>query len=169
MMEKRLGDLALEDSKTEYKGKLLHEKDPHSVRAKLILKNIIQGLERLVKRNPDRTLQAFTDGEVAAVIAHEVGHVVARHHVEFLDVLVNKPKLELEADYIGLLLMASAGYNPRIAVELRKNISLSNPGFLKEDHNYPSYEERANSLTQAHVMEQALTIYKESGRNILLT
>ncbi|KAF9602811.1 hypothetical protein IFM89_031580 [Coptis chinensis] len=107
------------------------------------------------------TLQALTDGEVSAVIAHEVGHVVARHLVEFQHMLLNRRKRELEAYYIGLLLMASARYNPRIAVELWKNISLSYPDFSKGDHEHPSVEERANSLAQAHVMEQALTIYKE--------
>ncbi|KAF9611666.1 hypothetical protein IFM89_034849 [Coptis chinensis] len=191
MMQKRLGDFNLEDCMIKYKGKLLDEKDPHSVRAKLILKNIIQGLERQVKCNPNSnasgyyydgfnwnilvmdhfvmdafcipggtifiyvgTLQALTDGEVSVVIAHEVGHVVARHLAEFQHILQNSHKRELEADYIGLLLMASAGYNPRIAVELWKNINLSYP-------DDPSIEERANSLAQAHVMEQALTIYKE--------
>ncbi|KAF9599973.1 hypothetical protein IFM89_002008 [Coptis chinensis] len=198
MMQKRLGDFMLEEYKIKYKGKLLDEKDPHSVRAKLILKNIIQGLERQVKCNPNSNvsghyydgfnwnmlvvddfimdahcipggtificvgmLQALTDGEVAAVISHEVGHIVARHTVEIPHPNLNRCKRELEADYIGLLLMASAGYNPRMAVELLKNISLSTPDCSKGDHEHQFVEERANSLAQAHVMEQALTIYKE--------
>ncbi|KAF9608456.1 hypothetical protein IFM89_009822 [Coptis chinensis] len=198
-MHKRIGDDALEGCMIEYKGKLLDEKNPHSVRAKLILKNIIQGLERQVKCNPNSNvsgyyydgfnwnilvvnnciahahcipggtifisvgaLQAFTDGEVAACIAHEVGHIVARHTVEFQHPNLNRCKREFEADYIGLLLMASAGYNPQIVVEFWKNMILRYPDFSKEDHEHPSYEERANSLAQAHVMEQALTIYKES-------
>ncbi|KAF9601092.1 hypothetical protein IFM89_016065 [Coptis chinensis] len=57
--------------------------------------------------------------------------------------------------------MASAGYNPRIAVEFWKIASLSNPDISKGDLNYPSFEERANFLAQAHGMEHALTIYKE--------
>ncbi|KAF9597340.1 hypothetical protein IFM89_017243 [Coptis chinensis] len=199
MMHKRIGDDALEGCMIKYKGKLLDEKDPHSMRAKLILKYIIQGLERQVKCNPNSnasgyyydgfnwnilvvdnfimhahcipggtificvgTLQALTDGEVAACIAHEVGHIVARHTVEFQHPNLNRCKREFEADYIGLLLMASAGYNPRIVVEFWKNMILSYPDFSKGDHEHPSYEERANSLAQAHVMEQALTIYKES-------
>ncbi|KAF9621831.1 hypothetical protein IFM89_028419 [Coptis chinensis] len=121
MTEKLVGDLELEDHKLKYKGKLLDEKHPQSMRAKLILKNIIQGLEREVKRNPNSNasgfihydefnwnilvvdtlwiqafyiaggnificrgaLEAFTDGELAMFIGHEVGHVVARHLAEF--------------------------------------------------------------------------------------
>ncbi|KAF9612290.1 hypothetical protein IFM89_038860 [Coptis chinensis] len=196
-MKEKQANFRLEAYKTKYKGKLLDEKEPHSVRAKLILKNIIQGLEREVKRNPNSNASGFnhydkfnwnilvvdelgihaisfaggticisrgtleiTDGEIATVIAHEVGHIVARHPNE-IPQLVSRCKIELEADYIGLLLMASAGYNPRIAVEFWKIISLSNPDVSKGDLYYPSYEERGNSLAQAHVMEQALTIYKE--------
>ncbi|KAF9601091.1 hypothetical protein IFM89_016064 [Coptis chinensis] len=177
MQEKLLANSWLEESKTKYKGKLLDEKDPHSVRAKLILKNIIEGLEREVKLDElpihalamaggtififRGTLEGLTDGGVATVIAHEVAHVVARHMAEFPHLLVSSHKRELEADYIGLLLMASAGYKPRIAVEFWKIASLSNPDISKGDLNHPSFEERANFLAQAHVMEQALTIYEE--------
>ncbi|KAF9602810.1 hypothetical protein IFM89_031579 [Coptis chinensis] len=199
MQEKLLANSWLEERKTKYKGKLLDEKDPHSVRAKLILKNIIQGLEKEVKRNPNSnasgfnhydefnwnilvvdelainasamaggtifilsgTLEVLTDGEVATLIGHEVAHVVARHLFESPRSLSSRRKQELEADYIGLLLMASAGYNPRVAPEYFRKISSMYPD-SKGDHEHPSSEERANLLSQAHVMEQALTIYKES-------
>ncbi|KAF9605495.1 hypothetical protein IFM89_017514 [Coptis chinensis] len=109
------------------------------------------------------------DGEVAMVIAHEV----ARHSTEYP---INYHMRELEADYIGLLLMALAGYDPRIAPKVWRNLdwwcelerklerwlSLESP---KEDQfsSHPSHKERAIFLEQAHVMEQALAIYKEVG------
>lgn len=84
------------------------------------------------------------DAEIATIIAHEMAHVVARHDAEKATKTVGlkiierilrmfaKPdrvdtlsshylwlplcrRLEIEADYIGLLLMASAGYDPRVA------------------------------------------------------
>ncbi|KAL0382313.1 UNVERIFIED_CONTAM: Mitochondrial metalloendopeptidase OMA1 [Sesamum calycinum] len=84
------------------------------------------------------------DAEIATVIGHEVGHVVARHSAEqisknlwltilqlilyqfFMPDIVNtmsnlflrlpfSRRMEMEADYIGLLLVASAGYDPRVA------------------------------------------------------
>ncbi|XP_074363353.1 mitochondrial metalloendopeptidase OMA1-like [Apium graveolens] len=86
-----------------------------------------------------------SDAEIAAVIGHEVAHVVARHsaerrttkllflirmliiplgssaEVKKLGKLILNPirqRNEMEADYIGLLLMASAGYDPRVAPKM---------------------------------------------------
>ncbi|KAJ4835685.1 hypothetical protein Tsubulata_016615 [Turnera subulata] len=74
-----------------------------------------------------------TDTEIAALLAHEIAFIVARHHVEGIKLLgirisdeslsktmsflllPFKRRHEIEADYIGLMLMAGAGYDPRIA------------------------------------------------------
>ncbi|KAF9602177.1 hypothetical protein IFM89_025477 [Coptis chinensis] len=60
------------------------------------------------------TLEALTDGDVATVIGHEVEHVVPRHIVKFPRMLSNLRKQEVEADYLGLQFIASAGYDPRV-------------------------------------------------------
>ncbi|KAL3639900.1 metalloendopeptidase [Castilleja foliolosa] len=83
----------------------------------------------------------LTDPEVATIIGHEVGHAVARHSAEqtskdlwltilqlilihfFSPDIVNtmsnlflrlpfSRRMEMEADYIGLLLLAAAGFDP---------------------------------------------------------
>lgn len=58
-----------------------------------------------------------------------------------------------EADYIGLLLIALAGYDPRTALKVYEKW-----GKLRRKS---IYEERAKALAQDQIMEEALTIYKE--------
>jgi len=95
---------------------------------------------------------AETDAQLAAVLAHEVGHVVARHPSEQMSqsaaiqtalgvagagegavgqlvqlatgvgALSFSRSAEAEADRIGLEYMARAGYDPRAAVELWQNM-----------------------------------------------
>ncbi|KAI3944417.1 hypothetical protein MKW98_006578 [Papaver atlanticum] len=72
--------------------------------------------------------------------------------------------MEKEADYIGLLLLASAGYDPRGAPQVYEKLGeLLDGGLLLEDYLYthPSGKKRAQLLSQDKVMEEALCIYKE--------
>ncbi|KAK8561042.1 hypothetical protein V6N13_026472 [Hibiscus sabdariffa] len=139
-----------------------------------------------------------TDSEIATIIGHEVAHAVARHIAEtitralllvilkfivFYCILVNtnpmsalffrfpfSRRMEVEADYIGLLLLASAGYDPRTAPKVFEKL-----GQVAKDstlHYYllkhPPVKERAQLLAQAQVMEEALTIYRDvvAGRGV---
>jgi predicted Zn-dependent protease len=95
---------------------------------------------------------ARTQAQLAAVLAHEVGHVVARHPSELMSqnaaiqtalgtagvtegavgelvqlvtgvgALSFSRSAESEADRIGLEYMAQAGYDPRAAIELWQNM-----------------------------------------------
>ncbi|KAH7619735.1 putative Mitochondrial metalloendopeptidase OMA1 [Nannochloris sp. 'desiccata'] len=60
-----------------------------------------------------------TEDELAAVIAHEAGHVVARHVAERLTRVL---KAETEADVIGLQLAARACYDPAAAAVVFKKL-----------------------------------------------
>ncbi|KAF8379350.1 hypothetical protein HHK36_028784 [Tetracentron sinense] len=141
-----------------------------------------------------------TDAEIATVIGHEVAHAVARHAAEGLTknlwfailelivyqfimpdiatamahLLLRLPfsrRMEMEADYIGLLLMASAGYDPRVAPKVYEKLGqLTGNSALKEYlSTHPSGKKRAQVLSQAKVMEEALSIYREvkAGRGVL--
>jgi metalloendopeptidase OMA1, mitochondrial len=142
------------------------------------------------------------DAQLAAVMAHEVGHVVAQHGAERMsqNILVsvavvtasvgaavtqNSPEAagavaagggalaavgftlpfsrlhENEADYLGLIYMARAGYDPREAVKFWQLMTEQDkakvPEFLS---THPSDSTRIERLEAA--MPQALIIYEES-------
>ncbi|KAI3982535.1 hypothetical protein MKX01_031274 [Papaver californicum] len=141
-----------------------------------------------------------TDAEIATVISHEVGHVVARHGAEQISnnmwftilqiilmqfvgmpdlvnltsqLLLRLPfsrRMEMEADYIGLLLLASAGYDPRIAPRVYEKLGEVTGDSSLRDYlaTHPSGKKRAQLLSQAKVMEEALHIYRKSrlGRGV---
>jgi len=137
---------------------------------------------------------ARTDGQLAAVIAHEVAHAVARHGVEKVSrelllglglaalgaatgdedltagaavaglLLVSLPfsrEQEREADHIGLLYMARAGFDPREAIRLWENFRRLEgddlPAFLS---THPPKEERLLRLRA--LMPRALEEYRRA-------
>ncbi|XP_015877852.1 mitochondrial metalloendopeptidase OMA1 [Ziziphus jujuba] len=141
-----------------------------------------------------------SDAEIATIIGHEVGHAVARHSAEgitknlwfailqlilyqfVMPDLVNtmstlflrlpfSRRMEMEADYIGLLLIASAGYDPRVAPHVYEKLGrvAGDDSSLKDYlSTHPSGKKRAQLLAQAKVMEEALHIYMDErgGRGI---
>ncbi|OMP09762.1 Peptidase M48 [Corchorus olitorius] len=145
-----------------------------------------------------------SDEEIAAVLAHEMGHAVARHVAEgmlrrlvlllltfvglgALDVIFKlrhtlpailvdnffSRRREAEADYIGLMLMASAGYDPQVAPNLYENkIPLMFPEIppnVFEDLEYwlsfvashPPCKKRAKLLKEPKTMELAKQVYED--------
>ncbi|GER25300.1 peptidase family M48 family protein [Striga asiatica] len=131
------------------------------------------------------------DAEVATVIGHEVrvnfsfmyfcmGAAHTTHtlmiykremevygHVEYF---ICRLRMEMEADYIGLLLIASAGYDPRVAPQVYEKLGRVAGESALQDYlaTHPSGKKRAQVLAQAKVMEEALSIYREvqAGRGV---
>ena len=139
---------------------------------------------------------AKDDNQLAAVMAHEVGHAIARHGSEristqmavqlglvglsaaagqeygqFTNLAAQAASLgiilpftrnqESEADHIGLILMAKAGYDPRAAVPLWENFKTAGgsrpPEFLS---THPAPQSRINRLQE--LMPEAMAIYRKS-------
>jgi predicted Zn-dependent protease len=75
-------------------------------------------------------------------------------------------RLEMEADYIGLLLMAEAGYDPRLAPVVYEDLErieasykeFTLGGFLR---SHPPGRKRAKALARPKIMEEALTLYND--------
>lgn len=136
------------------------------------------------------------DDQLAAVMAHEVGHAIARHSSERMStqmavqlgvvglgiaagsenqqlaslaataatlgiVLPFTRNQEAEADHIGLILMAKAGYDPRAAVPLWENFRNYGgdrpPEFLS---THPSPDSRIERLKG--LMPEAMEVYRQN-------
>lgn len=129
---------------------------------------------------------------LAVVMGHEIGHVVARHGTERMtntlgldlalsfvrlgdyaqlaqmgfNVLVNLPfgrQQESEADEIGLVYMARAGYDPREAIAFWERMEGAaggggTPEFLS---THPSHETRVHRLKEK--LPEALDIWRAAG------
>jgi predicted Zn-dependent protease len=140
---------------------------------------------------------AENDDQLAAVMAHEVAHAIARHGSERMSqqvlvegglqglgaatgnagyvqmaaaaatlgiILPYSRSQEAEADHIGLIYMARAGYDPRAAIDLWKNFDALRgdrpPEFVS---THPSPGSRIERLER--VMPEAMDIYEGSAGN----
>lgn len=104
-----------------------------------------------------------TDAEIATILAHEIAHMVARHWAE--SIIYEKwfpfplkvhflRRNELEADHIGMLILAAAGFDPRIApVAVEKLVG--------NDIFHHSGKKRAQLLSNARCMDEAMELYRE--------
>jgi predicted Zn-dependent protease len=136
------------------------------------------------------------DNQLAAVMAHEVGHAIARHSAERVSqqmalelglaglgmtgsgaqyaqlagtaatlgiVLPFSRQQEAEADHIGVIMMAKAGYDPRAAITLWQNFAKYGgeraPEFLS---THPAPESRMQEI-QA-LMPEAMAIYQKAPK-----
>ncbi|RZC73129.1 hypothetical protein C5167_048608 [Papaver somniferum] len=73
-------------------------------------------------------------------------------------------RMDKEADYIGLLLLASAGYDPRGAPQVYEKLGDGKSSWSSDYlSTHPSGKKRTQLLSQEKVMEEALSIYRKSN------
>ncbi|KAF7076108.1 hypothetical protein CFC21_080807 [Triticum aestivum] len=118
-------------------------------------------------------LKHFTDAEIAFVIAHEIGHIVARHcseiwYAKWFPLPLILPffqRTEMEADHIGTLLLGAAGFHPYASLlYFRKAAMIERASWTPEDPIplHPSDKRRVERLYQPKIMEEAMKLYKEA-------
>ncbi|KAF7056566.1 hypothetical protein CFC21_063963 [Triticum aestivum] len=116
-----------------------------------------------------------TDGEIAFALAHEVGHIIARHQADighsvwlpdFLRPIFLQ-RMEIEADHIGILLLAAAGFHPDHALAVAKKYATIAGGYSvwKQilDTTHPHPRDRLARLSEIKTMEEALELYNEAN------
>ncbi|KAK4385085.1 Mitochondrial metalloendopeptidase OMA1 [Sesamum angolense] len=107
------------------------------------------------------------DTEIATIIGHENVDPMKADRT-FLP--TKYERMEMEADYIGLLLVASAGYDPRVAPQVYEKLGRVVGDSALQDYlaTHPSGKKRAQVLAQAKVMQEALDMYREvqAGRGV---
>ena len=80
-------------------------------------------------------------------------------------------RLEAEADYIGIMLLAAAGYDPQAALKVREKFAAmerKNNYWWRYDRRgstHPPGEKRVQLLSQHKVMGEALQLYREVSAN----
>lgn len=68
----------------------------------------------------------------------------------------------MEADYIGLMLMASAGYDPRAApTVVEERLGADDSEYFRIRATHPKGKKRAEKLRRPKVMGRAEEIYRE--------
>ncbi len=104
--------------------------------------------------------QLKTESELAAVLAHEIAHVVKRHQLQSLSsdttqtnlgaiTVALPPALEFEADRMAVVILARAGYDPAaylsVLRRLRSNHS-NDAGLAMLNTVHPPFGERITQL-----------------------
>lgn len=116
------------------------------------------------------------EAELAFVLAHEMGHVLGQHAEREL-ALAGTPegergaqarrlRCELEADREGLLLMARAGYDPRVGLRFWQRFTSTPEAVLQQQlaGTHPSHEERMRALQSA--LPEVMQLYRRAEKQV---
>ena len=86
---------------------------------------------------------AATDPELALVVSHELAHIILNHTGSFFG--LGSARLEHEADYVGLYILARAGFDLERGVRLFDRMSVAFPK-LDEAASHPPLRSRLRAL-----------------------
>ena len=115
---------------------------------------------------------ADTEAGLAAILSHEVAHALA-HDEKLAQLQADATEAntavsfsreeEIEADGIGLKLMASAGYNPREMLRVWNRLKTGDEKFSRDPvHSHILYDRRMEQISER--LPEALVLYERSRR-----
>ncbi|CAM0877852.1 unnamed protein product [Alopecurus aequalis] len=156
---------------------ILHPSDPRSVRVRRIAERIVHAAHRGlgIYDSNDAPMLRVTEkrrmwGKAQPNTSHlrqlkwDVAHVIARHSVDintcstFLYQLIFSRRHEIEADYIGILLLGAACFHPQWFHVIVEKFAK----FHRRSLIHPSPEKRLQLLSEAKTMKEALELYSEA-------
>ena len=74
-------------------------------------------------------------------------------------------RMEIEADRIGMLLLAAAGFDPHLAIEVEEKLGKITGDSELQNYmsTHPSSKKRVHCLLQDKVLKEAMELYRENG------
>ncbi|XP_074328407.1 mitochondrial metalloendopeptidase OMA1-like [Apium graveolens] len=138
---------------------MLSEEHPDSVQVKMIGEKIVEALESDLEAMKNQNVR------VDHLVGFDWKFVVADDFAINNALSVPGGKIfiyagqESEADDIGLLLMASAGYDPQVAPKMFERLQNLSPAESDFYHSHPSSKKRAQRLARGEVMKEASSRY----------
>lgn len=89
------------------------------------------------------------DKDLALVLSHEVAHNILGHTRPIASLFVPEKRREADADYLGLYIMARAGYDISGAPDFWRRIATAFPRLIDESESHPVMPHRFVALRQA--------------------
>ena len=74
-------------------------------------------------------------------------------------------RMEIEEDRIGMLLLAAAGFDPHLAIEVEEKLGKITGDSELQNYmsTHPSSKKRVHCLLQDKVLKEAMELYRENG------
>lgn len=92
---------------------------------------------------------ARDDNDLALVLSHEVAHNILGHTGLIATLFVPAKRRETDADYLGLYIMARAGYDLSGAPAFWRRVATAFPKLIDESESHPVMPDRFVALRQA--------------------